>query len=140
MFAPRWLLDKLIETQKELTEQALSSYIESFKLALSAKETEVAFLKRQIADLQQSIRYESKRADALVDRLLIRDAKVFPVQPLAEEQAKKEQEAVFAKLQEVMDEVNMTGEDVPEIPAAPQQTTFAGGAEGIRESVTRASA
>lgn len=137
MFAPRWLIERLLDIHRNLADKTVAAYAEAFNVSLSAKQDEVAILKRQIADIEEQVRYQTARADALVDRLLLRDAKVYPVQPIAAEQAKKQQEAAIKALSEIGDQLAQVGEDEPGT-LEPREHVFAGGASGIREQVTNA--
>lgn len=93
---------------------------DSFRIALGAKECEIEVLTRTISDLAEQLKYERARADSLVDRLLVRDARVAAVAPVAIDIAKHKDSEAVKKLTEIFSSMNEMGADVP----APQQRAF----------------
>ena len=93
---------------------------DSYKLALGAKEVEIDVLMRTISDLSEQLKYEKARSDGLVDRLLVRDARVAAVAPSAVAAAQYKDAEAVKKLTEIFSSMNEMGVEVP----APEQRTF----------------
>lgn len=109
MFIPNRVFDILIN--------ALDA---SHRIAIGAKECEIEVLTRTISDLAEQLKYEKARADGLVDRLLVRDARVAAVAPSAVAAAAYKDGEAVKKLTEIFSSMNEMGADIP----APQQRTF----------------
>ena len=109
MFIPQRVFDILINALDQ-----------GHRIALGAKECEIEVLTRTISDLAEQLKYERARADSLVDRLLVRDARVAAVAPVALDVAKHKDSEAVKKLTEIFSSMNEMGADIP----APQQRTF----------------
>ena len=126
MFIPQRVFDILINALDQ-----------GHRIALGAKECEIEVLTRTISDLAEQLKYERARADSLVDRLLVRDARVAAVAPVAIDAAKHKDAEAVKKLTEIFDSMNEMGVDVP----APEQRAFEiAGGTAISSGPTRADA
>lgn len=136
MFLPQRVLDVLISTKEQAFDVSVKSLRDAYELALGAKESEVAALKRQVEDLEQRLKYERSRADALVDRLLVRDAKVLAVAPAAVEAARQKDEVAVKRLTEAFEQLNGVGEIPPAVMGAePRKVEFAGKGAAVAAGV-----
>ena len=109
MFIPNRVFDLLVAAKDD-----------SFRIAIGAKECEIEVLARTISDLAEQLKYERARADSLVDRLLVRDARVAAVAPVALDVAKHKDAEAVKKLTEIFDSMNEMGDVIP----APEARTF----------------
>ena len=102
-------IDILISTKDEAFRVSLGAIGQAHEQVLEAKQIEVEALKRMLADLGEQIRYERARADSLVDRLLVRDAHVAAVSPVAIAAAKMRDEETVKRLRETFEQMNDVG-------------------------------
>lgn len=102
MFITNRILDLVVTTKDDC-----------YAIALGAKENEIRYLKDSIEELSAQLKYERSRADGLVDRLLVRDARVAAVSPAAIEIAKHKDEQAVSKLKAIFDDMNAMGADIP---------------------------
>ena len=86
---------------------------QAYALAVASLQNEISGLKRTANILEEKLRYESARADGLVDRLLVRDAHVAAVAPSAVAAAVHKDAEAVKKLTEIFDEMNSAGVDSP---------------------------
>lgn len=107
------VLDIVVSTKDNAYALALSAFNESHNLSMNAKESEIRSLKEINAGLSEALKYERARADALVDRLLQKEAHVAAVAPLAAHVAKHQDEAAVKKLNEIFESLNDVGEVPP---------------------------
>lgn len=111
----------------------VSTLVEARDLVVAAKQAEIDGLMKRVAQLEKDWAYERSRADALVDRLLVRDARVAAVAPAAVAAAVEHDLLEGRKrgaLQEIFDDVARVGEDPP--PAEARAFDFAGGGKGVK--------
>lgn len=118
MFITRSILDLVVRTKDEC-----------FAIAIGAKENEVIQLRQINTGLSEALRYERARADALVDRLLTRDAKVSAVAPHAIAAAVERDEVAVKALKEAFSGLAEVGE-IPEAKEA-RAFDFAGGGSAV---------
>lgn len=101
---------------------------ESFGLSLSSKHNETVMLSALIDRLTEEVKYERARADSLVDRLLLRDAKVAAVAPAAIAAAAERDKVAVEKLKETFAGLAEVGEmPDPTAPGEPRAIEVAGG-------------
>jgi hypothetical protein len=100
---------------------------EAYEVVLSAKQAEADMLRRQIADLMSREKYLQAKADNLVDRLLVRDAKVAAVAPMAIEVAKARDEETVKRLRETFEQLNDVGITPASAVKEPRAFELAGG-------------
>lgn len=104
---------------------------EAFALAIAAKDHEIEVFRTANSRLIEEIRYEKAKADGLVDRLLVRDAKVLAVSPQAVEAGiLKDKVAVekFKEIDKLFNELNDVGSDFPsDAPTDQRSFAMAGG-------------
>lgn len=134
-FVPKALLDCLIESGRYGNKVAVEAIREGHKVALSAIATENAFLRAEVASLKHDLAIETARSQALVDRLLVRDAKIYPVQPIATEAVKAaqaEKDKIGKEISKVFDQMSSVGEDAPEVAQSSQQVDFDGGGRVVQ--------
>lgn len=96
---------------------------EAFALAIAAKDHEIEVFRTANSRLIEEIKYEKAKADGLVDRLLVRDARVTAVSPQAVEAGiLKDKVSVekFKEIEKLFDSLGDIGGDVP----APDARTF----------------
>ena len=129
-FIPKNFLDRMLCASDRGYEVAVAALKEAHQIALQALSTENIVLRKIVHDQHEELNLEKARNQALVDRLLVRDAKVFPVQPIAQE-AVKAMEADRVRITKVLDDVfaqtNTVGEDIPEKPQGAAEVNFGGG-------------
>lgn len=133
MIVANWIVEKLIDAKDEAHLQAVTVILDAQKVQLASRDREIAFLNQHIADLKQYGQYEKARADAAIDRLLVRDAKVFPVAPAATaamEAAKKESQILKSKVETIFESINGAGEDGLS-DDQPTKITFPGGGQAL---------
>lgn len=133
MFISRTALNLIVASKDEAFRSAVDATAQARELVLAAKQAEIDFLKSHIAKLERAVQYEKTRADTLVDRLLVRDAKVAAVAPAAVAAAVEKDVKTAARrdeVQRVFDEVASVGAD-PVPPAEPRAFDFAGGGRGV---------
>jgi len=106
---------------------ALGAMREAYEVVLSAKQAEADMLRRQIADLMSREKYLQAKADNLVDRLLVRDAKVAAVAPMAIEVAKARDEETVKRLRETFEQLNDVGITPASAVKEPRAFELAGG-------------
>lgn len=123
------VFDIVVKTKDDAYALALAAFNDSHALAISAKENEIRYLKEINNSLSDALKYERAKSDGLVDRLLVRDARVAAVSPAAVEIAKHKDVEAVKKLTEIFDQMNEMG-DVP----APKETRafeFPGGGSAV---------
>lgn len=118
MFITDRVLDLIVKTKDSC-----------FEIALGAKENEIRYLKNTLEKLEEELSYERHRADALCDRLLVRDARVASVSPAAVELAKHKDEVAVKALRETFEGLNDVGEIPP--PTESRAFSFAGGGSAV---------
>ena len=79
MFVTDRVLDIILKSKDESYLLAVSAKDASHALAVASLQNEILGLKRTATILEEQLRYERARADGLVDRLLVRDARVAAV-------------------------------------------------------------
>lgn len=131
MFISERVFDVVVKTKDDAFAVALSAFYESHKIALGAKEVEIEALKRTIDDLVAQLAYERAKSDGLVDRLLVRDAKVAAVSPVAIEIAKHKDKEAVKKLAEIFDNLNDIAADPPPAPQGNRAFEFSGGGSAV---------
>ena len=110
-FTPRWLIERLASAKDAGYAHAIDAIKKGHEVAISAKEQECKILRSEIANLNVMLEIERHRANAAIDRLLVKEAKVYPLgNPNPETKVKEDQ--VRKKLDEIFSEVNQVGEDV----------------------------
>lgn len=114
MFVTDRVLDIILKAKDESYLLAISAKDASHALAVASLQNEIAGLRRTATLLEEKLKYESARADGLVDRLLVRDAHVAAVAPTAVAAAAYKDEKAVEKLKEIFDEMNSAGVDFPE--------------------------
>ena len=82
-------------------------------LAIASLQNEIVGLVRSSAKLEEQLRYERARADGLVDRLLVRDARVAAVAPSAVAAAVHKDAEAVKVISKIFDDLNATGVDSP---------------------------
>lgn len=101
---------------------------EAFALAIAAKDHEIEVFKAANSRLIEELNYERAKADGLVDRLLVRDAKVAAVAPAAIEAGKLKDAVAVQRFKEVEKLFDSLGDIGGEVPAPDARTfTIAGG-------------
>lgn len=113
MFLTQRILDLVVKTKDDAHATALAAVDASHRVALGALDNEIQALKRLINQLNEQLSYERAKSDGLVDRLLVRDAKVAAVAPAAVEIAKHKDEQAVQKLKELFDGLNDVTADIP---------------------------
>lgn len=123
MFAPSWTMRFVADMNKQLTDALRQAHT-----------TEVVVLRSRIHELEEQVKYERAKADSLYDRLLIRDAKVAPVQAVAlaaaTAEAKDPKKNITEELSRVFDQLASVGE-APDEQQQAEAHTFAGGGVAI---------
>lgn len=133
MLISRTALDLIVAAKDAAFRASVEATAQARDVLLAAKQAEIDFLKSHITKLERAIQYEKTRADALVDRLLVRDAKVAAVAPVAVAAAVEKDTKTAQRrdeVQRVFDEVASVGAD-PTPPAEPRAFDFAGGGRGV---------
>ena len=136
MFVTDRVLDIILKAKDEahaLSENALAKSCElvvtaersAHTLAVASLQNEILGLKRTATILEEQLKYERARADGLVDRLLVRDARVAAVAPSAVAAAVHKDAKAVETLTKIFDEINMAGVDVP--PSEHRAFDMAGG-------------
>ena len=137
MFFSRKTLDLVVEARDRAFEAAVKVLGEARDLIVAAKQAEIDSLRDRVSRLEDDVRYERARADALVDRLLVRDAKVAAVAPAAIAAA-AEMDVENAKkrdvIQQAFDQLTETAGDIP-APTELRAHEFAGGGRAVVRSV-----
>ena len=106
---------------------------ESFGLSLQSKHNEVVMFAALAERLTEEVKYERARADSLVDRLLLRDAKVAAVAPAAIAAAAERDQVTVEKLKETFAGLAEVGEmPDPGAPGEPRAVEVAGGSAVTR--------
>ncbi len=113
MFVTDRVLDIILKAKDESYLLAISAKDASHALAVASLQNENLGLKRTATILEEQLRYERARADGLVDRLLVRDARVAAVAPSAVAAAVHKDAEAVKKLTAIFDEINMAGVDFP---------------------------
>ena len=98
----------------------LKAKTEAHALAVASLQNEIIGLKRTANILEEKLRYESARADGLVDRLLVRDARVAAVAPSAVAAAVHKDAEAAKVIAKIFDELNSAGQEFP----GPEQRSF----------------
>lgn len=132
MLIARQNLDLILKAHDRAFETSIQALGDARDLVVAAKQCEIDRLQARVDALEKALAYERARADALVDRLLVRDAKVAAV-ALAAVAAATEKDLAMGKtrnaIQEVFDKLADLGE--PPAPGEPRAFDFAGGGEGV---------
>lgn len=132
MIIARSSVDLIVKAKDDAFETAVRVLGESRELVVAAKQCEIDALKAQLSTAEAALKYERARADALVDRLLVRDAKVAAVAPAAVAAAVESDIALGKKrdeVQKIFDNLATVGAEPP--PGEPRAFTFAGGGKGV---------
>ncbi len=125
MFITDRVLDIILKAKDESYLLAVSAKDASHALAVASLQNEILGLKRTATILEEQLRYERARADGLVDRLLVRDARVAAVAPSAVAAAVHKDAESVKVLSKIFDEINLTGVDLP--PSEQRAVDVAGG-------------
>ena len=120
MFITDRVLDIILKAKDESYLLAVSAKDSSHALAVASLQNEIIGLRRTATLLEEKLKYESARADGLVDRLLVRDARVAAVAPSAVAAAVHKDAEAVKKLDKIFDEINSAGVDF----APPEQRSF----------------
>ena len=120
MFVTDRVLDIILQAKDESYLLAVAAKDSAHALAVASLQNELLGLKRTATILEEQIRYERARADGLVDRLLVRDARVAAVAPSAVAAAVHKDAEAVKKLDKIFDEINSAGVDF----APPEQRSF----------------
>ena len=123
MFFSRYSLDVIVKTKDE-----------ALVIIVAAKQSEINSAHDEIDRLREELEYERHRADALVDRLLVRDARVAAVAPAALAAAAQMDKETLARAKAVADVMNEPAGAIPSEfnPAAgPRAFEFAGRGRGV---------
>lgn len=107
------VLDLIVKTKDDAHALVVDALRSAHSVALGAQANEILALKKTVEDLAAQLKYERARGDGLVDRLLVRDAKVAAVSPAAVAVAEYKDANAAKKLQEIFDSVNAMGAEVP---------------------------
>ena len=113
MFVTDRVLDIILQAKNDSHSLAVSAINSSHAVSIGALSNEIVALKRTLAAAEEQLRYERARADGLVDRLLVRDARVAAVTPSAVAAAVHKDAEAVKKLTAIFDEINMAGVDFP---------------------------
>ena len=113
MFVTDRVLDIILKAKDESYLLAVSAKDASHALAVASLQNEIIGLRRTATLLEEKLKYEAARADGLVDRLLVRDARVAAVAPSAVAAAVYKDEKAAEQLKKIFDEINMVGVDFP---------------------------
>lgn len=133
MFITEKILDLVVKTKDEAHALALAAFNQSHEIAVGALRNEVVELKKINEALSAALRGERSRADGLVDRLLVRDAKVAAVAPAAIAAATHVDEQTVARLREAFSGLA----DVGEVPPASEHRAFEiGGGSAVLPSAS----
>ncbi len=120
MFITDRVLDIILKAKDESYLLAVSAKDASHALAVASLQNEIIGLRRTATLLEEKLKYEAARADGLVDRLLVRDARVAAVAPSAVAAAVHKDAEAVKVFKEVFDELNKAGVDFP----PPEQRSF----------------
>ena len=115
MFLTQRILGLVAQTKDDAYAVALAALHQARELAVSAKQAEIARLDAQISDLKEELRYEKKRGDTLVDRLLQKEARIAAVAPVAEHVVKHQDAEAVKRLKVVFDEINSMDAHIPPV-------------------------
>lgn len=113
MFITQKILDLVVKTKDESFALSINAVDIAHRLAVGAQANEIVALKNTVDDLRGQLKYERARGDGLVDRLLVRDARVAAVAPAAVAAAVYKDEQAAQKLKVIFDEINSAGVDFP---------------------------
>lgn len=121
---PKFVFESYSNTQKTLTENTVAAIRNAYTSLLAAKDAEIQslvahsadsirFMRSELERLQKQVEYERARADDAVNKLLVRDAKVYPLNPIIPATAKQEAESIkkMSELDAIFGEVNQVAED-----------------------------
>lgn len=114
MFVARWIVEALIGAKDSGHVRVIETLSAARKIELAAKDSEIVLLRGHVADLRAALQTEIARTHALTDRLLVKEAKVYPVQPVvtaAMEAAAKNVEDITKKTSRLFESMNEVGED-----------------------------
>src|ERR1035437_7898982 len=111
MFVTDRVLDIILSAKNEAHTLSYNALAEAHALAVASLQNEILGLKRTATILEEKLKYESARADGLVDRLLVRDARVAAVAPSAVAAAVHKDAEGAKKLAAIFDEMNSVGVD-----------------------------
>ena len=120
MFITDRVLDIILKAKDESHALAQRANAESHALAVASLQNEMLGLRRTATNLEEQLKYERARADGLVDRLLVRDARVAAVAPSAIAAAVHKDDEGAKVLRKIFDEMNSAGVDFP----PPEQRSF----------------
>ena len=108
-----FVTDRVLDIILKAKDDTLVAHTDAHALAVASLQNEIIGLKRTATILEEKLKYESARADGLVDRLLVRDARVAAVAPTAVAAATYRDEKAAEQLKKVFDEINSAGVDFP---------------------------
>lgn len=133
MWAPKFLFDKLMHTyelfvsiHRQDVEFNLNNVLQAkqseLNFLMKVKDEEIAFLKDQVQSYSKLVDHERARAEAAIDRLLVREAHVPPVANADLAKSIGEQDTLAAEaarrkekeLETIIAMVNGVGEDAGE--------------------------
>ena len=123
-FIPKWLIERLADAKDVGYAHAIEAIKKGHEVA---KEQECGVLRSEIANLRATLEVERHRANAAIDRLLVKEAKVYPLgNPLTPEQV-IQQTQVKKILDRTFAEMNNVGEDVGHDPVSDKIVLAGGG-------------
>src|ERR1035437_3306001 len=111
MFVTDRVLDIILKAKEDSFEISITALDVAHTLAVASLQNEIIGLKRTATLLEEKLKYERARADGLVDRLLVRDARVAAVAPSAVAAAVHKDAEGAKKLAAIFDEMNSVGVD-----------------------------
>lgn len=113
MFITDKILDIVVKAKDDSYSSTITAFTSAHAIALGSMSNEIASLKEINSALSEALKYERARADGLVDRLLVRDARVAAVAPSAVAAAQLKDDLAIKQLKVVFDELNSAGVDFP---------------------------
>lgn len=107
---------------------------DAHNLSVACLQNEIAALAKHSASLEAQLKYERARADGLVDRLLVRDARVAAVAPSAIAAAVHKDAEAAKVIAKIFDELNSAG---VEFPSSEQRSFEMAGGVAVAPGVER---
>ena len=120
MFVTDRVLDIILKAKNDAHAAVMCALHSSHDLARASLSNEIVGLTRRIEGLEAQLKYERARADGLVDRLLVRDARVAAVAPSAVAAAVRKDAEAAKVIAKIFDELNSAGQEFP----GPEQRSF----------------
>ncbi len=113
MFVTDRVLDIILRAKNDAYSLAISASDIGHSLSVGSLQNEIVGLNKTVVKLEEQLKYERARADGLVDRLLVRDARVAAVAPSAVAAAVHKDAESVKKLTEIFDAINDVGVEHP---------------------------